>query len=755
MSSNDDFIQIIDDDEPLQTSSSRELPPWKILVVDDDEGVHSVTKLALKNLTILDRPLSLYHCYSVKETKEILQHNRDFAVILLDVVMETDDAGLQMVSYIRKEMQMEECRIILRTGQPGYAPELSIFNEYDINDYRTKAELTRNRLITSITAALRSYRQINTISENRRGLELIINATSYLMDRTAIRSFSQGVLTQLASLLNFPQNGIVCVQRGFPDAANPDGLFVAGAAGELSSLITHPIEDMHDTEARAAIEESIKKRHHIYGEDYCVIYLQSSDNEGAVYINTQHIPSEDDQRILEVFAANITACFNNVNMVERLNFAAYNDPLTLLPNRTRFIIELDHYANMAVPDKLVALIDISHFADLNEGLGIDAGNSMLMEFSKRLKSNLGEQCYIARLGADVFGIIGSETFLNPENLNVILSKPFQIQGMEIPVRTNIGLCRLTGNQVAGLTLLKHANIALTQAKQSNSSRFEYYAEEMEGNTRWRLNVIRRLHEDFDSRKLQLWYQPQIDLRNGKVWGLEALLRWPDAEQGFIQPPSTFIPLAEYSGLIIPIGDWVIEKACEDYAELKSLPDSPEYISVNVSIPQFRSSGFVGKVKDSLYRHQLEPNSLVLELTESLSIDDQSSVIDTLKDLQNAGIATSIDDFGTGYSSLSYLKDLPISCLKIDQAFVKDIRKEGEIFVGGDFADTILTLGNKMDLKVVAEGVETVEQMQYLRSIGCEIIQGFLYAKPMPMVELVKWLEHWNMEKGSDQYDWVI
>lgn len=760
--SNDDFIQLVDDDfisldgtEQHDPDQGSDIPPWKILIVDDDEGVHSVTRLALKNLTIFDRPLSLRHCYSATESKELLRSQRDFAVILLDVVMETEDAGLKMVGYIREELQMTECRIILRTGQPGYAPELSIFNEYDINDYRTKADLTRTRLITSITGALRSYRQIHTITENRRGLELIINATSDLMERTALRSFSQGVLTQLSSLLDFDEQGIVCVQRCPMYEANKQDLYIVGAAGPLTDYISQPLNSLQPGDIRAEICRCLESKQNIYTASHCVIYMQNSDSEGAAFISTHNLPDEDDQRLIEVFAANISACFGNVNLVEKLNFAAYNDALTGKPNRSRFLIELDKHADTFDADHLLSVIDICHFADLNEGLGIDAGNLILKAVVKRLEEKLSESCFIARIGADVFGLIGPEEEINPTYLNHMFSIPFQIDEMVIPLRVNMGFCRFFGKQQTGISLLKKADIALTCAKKSASKRYEYFTDDMEYQTRHRLEVIRQLHNDFHLEKLELWYQPQINISTGQVSGFEALIRWPDGQGGFVEPPNVFIPLAEYSGLILSIGDWVINRACHDYKQLLVKQCAPDSFSVNVSMPQFRNPGFADSVSVVLEKYEIPSNRLVLEVTESLAMDDPESVIGILLNLKQRGIRTSIDDFGTGYSSLSYLKNLPIDCLKIDQSFIREIALEDERHVGGDFADTIVTLGEKLGMKVVAEGVETADQATYLKQIGCDYAQGFLYARPMAFSRLIDWLESYHGKQNTDDYDWVI
>lgn len=751
MEVDDDIISIIEDDE-VENSKDLYSETWNILVVDDDEGVHSATKIALNDLSIFEKPLQLFHCYSVSETTALLKERKDFAVILLDVVMETEDAGLQMVSLIREKFGMDECRIILRTGQPGYAPELTIFNEYDINDYRTKSELNRTRLITSITAAIRSYRQIHTISENRRGLELIIEATSHLMDKKALQSFSQGVLTQLSSLLDLPRNGIVCVQKANLGLDKGSQLFISGAAGNLSNLITHPLSDMDDKSITSAIEEAIEVQTNIYRANYCVIYLQSSDGEGAVYMSTVKKPSEDDQRLLEVFAANMTACFNNVNLLEKLKYDAYFDQLTNLPNKARFILELEGITKSTPDSNVAALIDISHFSDINEGLGTDSGDEFLTLVAKRLEKTMSPHCFVARIRGDIFGVVGNEQYVNPANITEHMSSPFVMGAMNLSVRAHTAFYRMTSMNEAGATILNKIEVALSSAKKHPSQGFEYYSEDQETLSRDRMRIIQHLHSDFGQENLEVWYQPQVDIETGSVWGLEALLRWPDGKGGMVHSPDTFIPLAEYSGLIVDIGEWVLQKACSDFSKLRQFDNYPGHISVNISIPQFRDRELISKVEKAMSFHELGANELVLEITESLAMDDPESVVSLLKELQDMGVKSSLDDFGTGYSSLSYLKTLPINFLKIDKVFIREIHKNQELFEGGDFASTIKMLGDKLNLQVVAEGVETEEQKKFMQTIGCNLIQGFYYAKPMPFNELTEWLtDHTHCSIGKTAY----
>jgi len=728
----DDLVPLIDDPENDDADSGD---CWQILVVDDDSEVHAATDFSLHGVRILGRPLSIAHALSAREAREMLAANRQYAVVLLDVVMETESAGLEMVGYIRDTLQMRECRVILRTGQPGYAPELSVFNLYDINDYRTKAELTRTRLITAITAALRSYEQIRTIAANRRGLEMIVTAAADLMEMHAITTFAEGVLTQLASLLKLPLDGIVCAQRGSPCCADPDGLYIVGATGRLAGHVAQPLTSLGNAAVEGAIERCIGARRHLFGEHDTTIYLKSGDQEAAVYLNTASPVTADDRQLIEVFAANISACFGNVRLVERLQFAAYHDGLTGLANRTRFILDLDAAAAGRDSGRVVALVDMQHFADLNDGLGHEVGNALLVAVGERLSQHLGDEGRAARIGADVFGLVGPEAKVNPETLFELFQIPCVAGEHRVPVVVTLGFCRLLDGDRSGIALLKRANIALNRAKRNLHAAYEYFIPEMEDSTRWRLEIIRRLRDDFNQGGLAVWYQPQVALDSGRVVGIEALLRWP-GDGGFVQPPSTFIPLAEYSGLIVDIGNWVLDAACAAFREIRHLPGAPKQVAVNVSLAQFRSAQFARHVEAVLARNDLPASALELEITESLAMDEPKVVVGSLQNLKRIGLRIAIDDFGTGYSSLAHLRELPIDCLKIDRAFVEEI-VGGQ---GGMFAETIVALGQKLGVGIVAEGVETPEQAGFLRGLGCPTAQGFLYARPMPLGELVHWLQ---------------
>ncbi|MDG4560420.1 MAG: DUF3369 domain-containing protein [Candidatus Competibacter sp.] len=305
-------------DEPAEEYQPDDTPPWNLLVVDDDPEVHGVTRFVLHDLRIFNRPLRLLHAHSAHEARERLRQHPDIAVALVDVVMETDQAGLDLVEYIRDQLGLMECRIILRTGQPGYAPELTVIHQYDINDYRTKAELTHTRLITTVSAALRAYEQLRALAENRRGLELIIHATSRLMEQHAIASLAEDALIHLSALLGQPLDGLVCAQRG-SSPGDTERFDVVAAAGRYAPYVARPLGALPDRRIAPAISNSVIRRHHVFGADHTVLYLKATPlQEAAIFLDAGQVLAARDRSLLEVFITHVAACLRNVNLVENL-----------------------------------------------------------------------------------------------------------------------------------------------------------------------------------------------------------------------------------------------------------------------------------------------------------------------------------------------------------------------------------------------------------------------------------------------------
>lgn len=742
MSNNDDSLLVFAEDIPDDAKTSRHHEqPWKVLIVDDDREIHAVTTLALSDLVIQNHSLSFYHAYSGEEAKQLLSEHDDFAVVLLDVVMETDNAGLDIVRYMREELNQDETRIILRTGQPGYAPEDRIIQIYDINDYKTKTELTRSRLVTSIVTAIRSYRQLKLLRQSRVGLEKIIQSSANLMERHAMANFAEGVLTQLASILGITPEGILCAKHGsIRDASSTDDenhtendIFILGAAGHFAQFTNCPIASIAAPQIESLIVRCLEQKEHQFERDASVLFIQSGKQDAAVYIETIAPLSHVDRNLIKIFLTNIGVGYENVTLFNRLRKAAYNDELTNLPNRTQFIRLLDMQAAQQQSNLLAGLIDIDHFSDINDSLGEDAGNLVLKSVAQRIRSHLGDDCHVARLNSDVFGVIGNKQKISPSNLQMIFDQPFIAGENTLPLKAKFGLCGSLHEADNGAAILRRVWVALNQAKKNLQVRYTYFEPSYENLTKERLDMIRSLRADFEAGKLEVWYQPQVNMQDDSVNGMEALVRWP--KDGSYISPSVFIPLAEYSGLILEIGAWVLDQACSVIAELNAQGRLDSRVSVNVSMHQFRSPNFIEQVKETILCHNIRPRQLELEITESVVMDDPKSVTMTLNYLKSSGITIAIDDFGTGFSSLSYLQKLPLDCIKIDRSFITQLTSTE----AAPIAEMIISLAQRLGMVTVSEGVETQDQAEALRHLGCTTAQGFLYAKPMPKQALFAFL----------------
>lgn len=734
---NDDFL-FIDDSDEEEIFDEGNGETWKVLIVDDDPEIHSVTQLALSDLIVLDRRLEYLHAYSGQDACQLIEDNVDIVLVLLDVVMETDDAGLNVVKHIRETLCRQDIRIVLRTGQPGYAPEESVIKDYDINDYKTKTELTRRKLVTTVYAAIRSYQQIFTVNKNRQDLENIIASASELLELHTVQDYAQGVLKEFTKLFGEGQevSAVFCARgHGIIDSVDDLSFYILGQVGFSSTLVNQKLNKLKNQQAEQQISNCFQDKQNYFAANSISLYLASGGYRAALYFEVNSELSDINKQMIEVFLANIAIGYENVHLFQKLSNAAYKDWLTDLPNRLEFVNILDKFSQNASDNTVAALIDLNHFSDINDGLGQEVGNQLLVSVAKRL-SQLSDECQLARVGADVFGIIGPSEYINPNKIISLFNLPLDAGEQKLPTNVCIGFCTKEHAGSGGVKVLNQINIALNLAKKTLDEHFIYYRQEMENETLWRLGMIRQLRTDFSDNRLELWYQPQLSLATGKVIGAEALLRWRTADGKFISP-AVFIPLAEYSGLIIEIGDWVINQACVQINALEARGFGHVSISVNVSIPQFRRGNFVESIIQATQVHQVEPSKLELEITENILMDDPQVVIDSLVKLKAQGISIALDDFGTGYSSLSYLQKLPLDRLKVDRSFVTDINQEGKSLI----AQTIINLGKQMNLKVIAEGIEEIEQQERLIELGCDEVQGFYYSKPIPSDEFLTFLDN--------------
>lgn len=428
----------------------------------------------------------------------------------------------------------------------------------------------------------------------------------------------------------------------------------------------------------------------------------------------------------------------NINKIKHL---AYHDELTGLPNRRMLNMVLpEKIAQAQQENKKLALVfmDIDRFKNINDSFGHSLGDLFLSEVAKRLSSLALGKNTVYRLSGDEFILLIYDVKEIEQIKSVVTSvielfkSSFTIDGYEFYASVSLGISFCPDSGLDGETLIKHANRAMFEAKEIPGSTCVFYQATMETDYEQLLMLETKLRRAIDQDLLELYYQPKIDLKTGKMMGMEALIRWFDYELGYI-PPNKFIPLAEDRGLINIIGEWTLRTAAKQIKEWESKFDVPLRVAVNISPTHFKEALFVEKIKRIIDETGVNPEYLEIEITENSMMEYTSESIAKLERLQALGITIAIDDFGTGYSSLSYLKKFPINALKIDQSFVRDLLSEGQ---GTAFIAAIIQLAHALNLHVVAEGVEEKEQLQVLKEHSCDIIQGYYYSKPLPAEEFI-------------------
>ena len=436
----------------------------------------------------------------------------------------------------------------------------------------------------------------------------------------------------------------------------------------------------------------------------------------------------------------------------RIEYLAYYDALTELPNRRLLLDRLEqnisrarrfgHYGTML-------FLDLDRFKNINDSLGHPIGDALLKEVARRLVHDLRAEDTVSRLGGDEFVMLLSDLGNNStnaaamaqqkaESIRIRLAEKYEIDGHDLHITPSIGVAMFPSSNddhESGDDILRYADTAMYRAKDDGRNTIRFFLPSMQAAADNRLSIEKELRHALDRGELTLYFQPQVNSK-GQIFGAETLARWKHPEKGFISP-ATFIPIAEATGLILPIGEWVLRTSCEHMKAWSDQGLDINHLAVNVSPRQFRQPNFIAQVQTILEQTGADPTMLGLELTEGMVIDNIVDTIKKMEGLKKLGIELSIDDFGTGYSSLTYLKKMPLDILKIDQSFVRDIETDSN---DAAIVDTIISMAKHLDLKVIAEGVETKFELDFLEEKGCPLYQGYLFSKPVPndqFIELLK------------------
>ena len=492
--------------------------------------------------------------------------------------------------------------------------------------------------------------------------------------------------------------------------------------------------------------ELITIRAALHDQRPCHVVLRNYRKDGSMYWNELNIsPVRNDAGAVTHYIGVHSDITDAKTHQDELARQANHDSLTGLPNRNLLRDRIDHtcartqrYGDFAA----VAFLDLDNFKVVNDSLGHSLGDHLLRAVAARLESSLRAMDTVARMGGDEFVLVlsdqKSEQSVSGELQRIVelFSQPFAVDGRDVFITASVGVALYPQDARDPESLMKSAELAMYRAKESGRNTYQLYTVEMQTRVTERLALESRLRRALERGEFSLHYQPQVDLRSNRIFGCEALIRWKQADLGTITP-AKFIPLAEETGLIVPIGEWVLRTACRQCKIWQDAGLPAVTVAVNISARQFREKHLLQLVATILAETGLAPSLLELEVTESVIMHDAQHVIADLQAFRDMGVSLSVDDFGTGYSSLSYLKRFPVDRLKIDQSFVRDLSTDAD---DAAIAQAVITLGHTMNLRVIAEGVETPEQLAFLSRNQCDEMQGYLLGKPMSADEFGKLLE---------------
>ena len=547
----------------------------------------------------------------------------------------------------------------------------------------------------------------------------LLDAASRKVQPAAIAGRDEGYLDRI----------VLTTSEDAPDNCK----LVARALSRLEPVVCN---DISADEAMSQWRDEALKRGFRSVAVFPLILEQRAVGVFTLYAPEPDFFDEQEMKLLIEMAGDISFALDHIAKEEKLNYLAYYDALTGLPNRTLFCDRVDNFVRShAVRQESVAVVtfNVERFRFVNDSLGRQAGDALLKQIAERLREAVGNEGSVARTGSDIFavsyaGITAGADVAHAleEKIFYALSRPFTVDRQELRISFKCGVALSPDDGGDAESLFRNAEAALQKAKDSGD-KYMFYAPQMNARVAEILSLENKLRIAIVDEQFVLHYQPKVDLAGNRITGLEALIRWNSPGMGLI-PPAEFIPLLEETGMIVEVGAWAMKQAVSQYAAWQAAGLQPPPIAVNVSAVQLKRKDFVASVQQAIAIAGKPGHGLDIEITESMIMEDIEASIEKLKLVRDLGVGISIDDFGTGHSSLRYLTRLPITALKIDRAFVQDMTTNPDNMA---IVSTVITLARNLNLKVIAEGVETEEQSKFLRLLKCDEMQGYLFSRPLP------------------------
>jgi len=703
-----------------------------ILTIDDEENIRDSFKMFLE-----DYDFQVLEATNGREGLKIF--NREQADLVLCYLRMPEVYGLEVIEQIKQISPDTPIIVVSGTGIIGDAIEAIRRGAWN---YILKPIQEMSILLHAINQAMERSR---LIIENRKYQE-------HLEDEVTKRTHALQKAVKELNLSHLKLKDSEKKYRVIFD--NLQDVYIEvqldGTIIEISPSISHMSrycrEDLLETDVkelfpspydRGRFLAQLKKKNKIF--DYEMYFKDKNGDQTPCSLNASYIFGEGETP--DKISATIRNVTDRKQAEARIEHLAFYDTLTELPNRRLLLDRLEQnisWAQRYGHFGAMLFLDLDRFKNINDSLGHPVGDALLKEVAQRLLLDLRTEDTVSRLGGDEFVILLSDLGSDKntaallaqqkaERIKKALANKYFVDGHELHITPSIGVAMFPtkGNEETGNDILRYADTAMYKAKEDGRDTIRFFLPSMQAAADNRLAIEKELRHALERQELCLYFQPQVN-NEGKILGAETLARWQHPEKGFVSP-ATFIPIAEATGLILPIGKWVLKTACEHLKKWSDEGLEMPHLAVNVSPRQFRQPNFVSQVENILKTTGANPAQLGLELTEGMVIDNIHDTIKKMEALKKIGIELSIDDFGTGYSSLAYLQKMPLDILKIDQSFIRDIETDSN---DAAIVDTIISMANHLDLKVIAEGVETQYELDFLQEKGCLLYQGYLFSKPV-------------------------
>ncbi len=728
--------------EPEVSNDSKS--PWKILIVDDDPDVHEVTKIAVAGCVFENRPFELLHAMSAQEAREILEKNNDIAVALVDVVMESDTAGLGLVSWIRSDLENHFTRLILRTGQPGYAPQTDVIMKFDIDGYAEKAELSRTKLITAIVTALRGYKLVMSLETNRRNLKQLNEHFAAIVEKNALNEFASAVLEHLTALVGQPVDCLLCGLESLPEygVVDTSNARVLAAMGSFADSIDIPVDVIGDDAIRKAVKDCIETQSICAAQHGVALPLVTRNGmAGALYLNMSEVELRGlvGSEVVQLFMSNISLGYEKTGLLEHIRNLAYVDRVTGLSTFSGFIETFQRHAANKTP-LLVVHSDIQRFRVIVDGIGDEKAGGVLKLTGHRLSQTFPDALTIARKEKDEFLILlkgGEENKIQDvvARIEEAFQEPITLDENQISLRLRLGFSTSDNGSQSAEQQARFASIALNDVRQKGLTNHAVFHPLMQEAAFERLRLASLLTGATNQTEFHLHYQPIMQARDESIASFEALMRFKTPSGNFLNT-ARMIEAAEASGLITEIGAWMFKTAFSQFSAMNGIGNGV-HLNVNLSPRQVQANRIYKDIEDASSAAETPLNRLVFEVTEGLFLNNDQVTLSLLTWLRNKGAKIVIDDFGTGYSSFSYLRKLPVDGIKIDRSFIMNMDQDADALA---VIKSIIAVAKALDLSVTAEGVETASQRQIMRELSCDYLQGYFYSKPIGKDDLAAFIQ---------------